>query len=267
MPSPPPTAPSSAAEVAPTHPRHIPLEGCFNFRDLGGYEGADGRPVRWRTLFRADGLTRLTAADLTSLSELGLRTVIDLRTADEVTKGRIDPAQVDLTYHHLPMMDVLPPEDELPSWADPMFVAGQYQDMLRSGAVAIRSALELLARAESYPVAYHCMAGKDRTGVLSALVLELLGVAEAEIVGDYALSGAAMQRMLDWLRVAEPERSKQYEAGAAAMVAAEPASMARFLEVFRSEHGSVEAYVASLGLDGIGEELRALLLEPAGAGA
>ena len=185
--------------------------------------------MRWRTLFRADGLARLTPADLGRLGELGLRTVIDLRTADEVGKGRIDPEHPELAYHHLPMMDVLPPAEELPRWADPQFVAGQYQDMLRSGAAAITRALELLADAGSYPLTYHCMAGKDRTGVLSALVLELLGVAEEEIVGDYALSGEAMQRMLAWLRVAEPERSKEYEAGAAAMVAAEPASMAAFL--------------------------------------
>jgi protein-tyrosine phosphatase len=243
--------------------RLIPLEGCFNFRDLGGYVGAGGRGVRWRTLFRADGLTRLTPGDLARLGELGLRTVIDLRTPDEVTNGRIDPAHPDLAYHHLPMMDVLPPEGELPRWADPMFVAEQYRDMLRSGSDAITKALELLADADAYPVTYHCMAGKDRTGVLSALVLELLGVAEADIVGDYALSGEAMQRMMAWLRTAEPERSKKYEAGAAAMVAAEPASMARFLEVFHAEYGPVEAYVASLGLDGIGSRLRLLLLEPA----
>jgi protein-tyrosine phosphatase len=243
--------------------RLIPLEGCFNFRDLGGYVGTDGRIVRWRTLFRSDGLTRLTPGDLARLRELGLRTVIDLRTSDEVTNGRIDPAHPDLAYHHLPMMDVLPPEGELPQWADPMFVAEQYRAMLRSGAAAITRALEVLADPDSYPVAYHCMAGKDRTGVLSALVLELLGVADTEIVGDYALSGEAMRRMLAWLRVAEPERSKKYEAGAAAMVAAEPASMARFLDVFHEEYGRVDTYVASLGLDGIGDRLRRLLLEPA----
>jgi protein-tyrosine phosphatase len=248
--------------VAVTPERLIPFEGCFNFRDLGGYEGAGGRRVRWRTLFRADGLTRLTPTDLARLSELGLRTVIDLRTADEVGRGRIDPDHPELAYHHLPMMDVLPPAEELPRWADPLFVAGQYRDMLRSGAAAITAALGLLADAGSFPLTYHCMAGKDRTGVLSALVLELLGVADEDIVGDYALSGEAMPRMIASLRAAEPERSKEYEAGAAAMVAAEPASMARFLEVFRAEHGSVEAYVASLGLDGIGGHLRRLLLEP-----
>jgi protein-tyrosine phosphatase len=232
-----------------TDPRRlIALEGCFNFRDLGGYVGAGGRTVRWRRLFRADGLSRLSAPDLARLAELGLRTVIDLRTADEITKrGRIDPAHPDLAYHHLPMIDVLPPEVELPRWSDPLFVAGQYRDMLRSGATTMRQALELLADGATYPAAFHCMAGKDRTGILSALVLELLGVADEEIVADYALSGEAMQRMLAWLRVA--------------MVAAEPASMATFLEVFRREHRSVEDYVASIGLGGIGARLHALLLE------
>jgi protein-tyrosine phosphatase len=246
-----------------TDPRRlIALEGCFNFRDLGGYVGAGGRTVRWRRLFRADGLSRLSAPDLARLAELGLRTVIDLRTADEITKrGRIDPAHPDLAYHHLPMIDVLPPEVELPRWSDPLFVAGQYRDMLRSGATTMRQALELLADGATYPAAFHCMAGKDRTGILSALVLELLGVADEEIVADYALSGEAMQRMLAWLRVEHPERSEEHNRSAAAMVAAEPASMATFLEVFRREHRSVEDYVASIGLGGIGARLHALLLE------
>jgi protein-tyrosine phosphatase len=245
-------------------PRHIPLEGCFNFRDLGGYRTADGRSVRWRTLFRADGLARLTDVDLARLSELGLRTVIDLRTDGEIAeRGRIDPDHPDVSYHHLPMIDVLPPADEMARWSEPSFVAGQYRAMLVSGGPSIAVALELLADRGRHPVAFHCMAGKDRTGILSALVLGLLGVADADIVADYALSGEAMERMLAWLRAAHPERSAVYEAGAAALVAAEPASMAEFLVSVRTEHGGIEGYTASLGLGGIGDRLRALLLDDA----
>ncbi len=70
-------------------PRLVELEGCFNFRDLGGYETTDGRTVRWRRLFRSDGLHRLTEGDLEDLAELGLATVIDLRTVAEVEeRGR-----------------------------------------------------------------------------------------------------------------------------------------------------------------------------------
>jgi protein-tyrosine phosphatase len=249
--------------VAVPPERLIPLQGCFNFRDLGGYRGAGGRTIRWRTLFRADGLSRLTADDLVRLGELGLRTVIDLRTADEVEEGRIDPQHPDLVYHHLPMIDVLPPEAEVPQWADPVFVAGQYRDMMRSGTDTITQALTVLAEATSYPVAFHCMAGKDRTGILSALVLQLLGVTDEEIVGDYALSGEAMQRRLAWMQASQPERAEEYATNAAAIIAAEPASMARFLEMFRDDHGGVDAFVSSLGLAGIADRLRLLLLEPA----
>ncbi len=246
-----------------TPERLIPLEGCFNFRDLGGYLGAGGRTVRWRTLFRADGLSRLTGADLARLGELGLRTVIDLRTADEVTnRGRIDPDHPDLAYHHLPMIDVLPPEEELSNWADPLYVAGQYREMLRSGGATVARALEVLADGDAYPLTYHCMAGKDRTGILSALVLGLLGVADEDVVGDYALSRDGMARMLAWLQATHPERAAEYEKSAAAMVAAEPASMAGFLAGFRAEHGTFERYVAALGLAGVGDRLRELLLTP-----
>ena len=69
------------------HERHIPLEGAVNFRDLGGYETTDGRKIRWRTLFRADGLSRLTDNDRATMRQLGVATVIDLRSSHEVKVG------------------------------------------------------------------------------------------------------------------------------------------------------------------------------------
>lgn len=247
--------------MLPAPDRHLPFEGCFNFRDLGGYVGAGGRSVRWRVLFRADGLHRLTAADAAALRELGLRTVVDLRTLDEVTeRGRIDP-HPDVTYHHLPMFDVLPPAEELPRWERPDFVAAEYRRMLTAGGPTIGRVLELLADPDTYPVAYHCFAGKDRTGIMSAIVLELLGVADDDIVADYALSQIGMTRMLATLRERYPERVSELDASAAAIVAADPASMAAFLAEFGAEHGGADRYAASLGLEGIGARLRALLLE------
>ncbi|MHB1929434.1 MAG: tyrosine-protein phosphatase [Acidimicrobiales bacterium] len=241
--------------------RHLPFEGCFNFRDLGGYRSADGRRVRWRVLFRADGLHRLTPGDLRSLRELGLRTVIDLRTADEVNdRGRLD-ADPGLRYHHLPMFDVLPPAEELPLWERPEFVAAEYRRMLAAGSATVARVLELLADPAAYPVAYHCFAGKDRTGIMSAVVLELLGVADEDIVADYALSRQGMARMLAWWRERSPDRAAEIDASASAIAAAEPASMAAFLDSFRADHGSAEAYAATLGLEGVGDRLRHLLLE------
>jgi protein-tyrosine phosphatase len=239
----------------------IDLEGCFNFRDLGGYRAAGGRRVRWRRLFRSDGLSRLSGSDLARLRALGLRTVIDLRTASEVDQRGSIERGADLTYHHLPLVDVLPPGDELAEWSRPEYVADQYATMLESGADTVLRALRLLCEPDTYPVAYHCMAGKDRTGILSALVLSLLGVDEGDIVDDYALSGQAMQRMLDRLRAEHPERAAQLDASAPALVAADPEAMVRFLAGLRDRHGGVEGYVRTIGLPEAGTALKDLLLE------
>ena len=86
--------------------RHVWFEACFNFRDLGGYETADGRQVRWNTLYRSDTLHRLTAADGKNFSALGLRTVIDLRSKTEVEDfGRLGVATESLVWHNIPMLD------------------------------------------------------------------------------------------------------------------------------------------------------------------
>src|SRR6202020_2389516 len=82
--------PRRCTEVAETLDRMIALEGAVNFRDLGGYEAGDGMRTRWRTLFRADGLGELTGTDLAVLRQLGIRTVIDLRSGSELERGRFD---------------------------------------------------------------------------------------------------------------------------------------------------------------------------------
>ena len=250
-------------DPSPPPERTLSFEGCFNFRDLGGYRGAGGGQVRRRVLFRSDSLAQLSPSDLEVLAGLGLRSVIDLRTAGELAeRGRV-PDGAGWTYRHLPMFDILPPAEELPSWDRPDFVASEYLRMLDAGAPTIAEVLTLLAEPETYPVVYHCFAGKDRTGIMSALVLELVGVSEEDIVADYALSAVGLERMLARLRERYPERSVELDASAAAIVSAEPASMRTFLAGLRREHGGAAAFAAELGLAGIGEALQAVLLEGA----
>ena len=242
--------------------RFIALQGCFNFRDLGGYSAAGGRAVRWRRLFRADGLQRLTDDDRRDLGELGLRTVIDLRCGDELTeRGRIVWPARGLGYHHLPMMDVLPDRQELPTWVSSSYVAGRYAEMLDGGRTAVAQALAVLADSTTYPAVFHCAAGKDRTGILSAVLLGVLGVADETIVADYSLSRGAMVRFLERLHTEYPDAKDELERSSAAIVAAEPETMALFLQRFRSEHGSFEAYADSLGMASVVRDLRMALLE------
>ena len=242
--------------------RRLELEGAWNFRDLGGYVGRDGRPVRWRRLFRADGLDRLTAGDLLHIEQLRLRTVIDLRTGDEVAKGRLAAEAGPVDWHHLPMLDVLPAQRDYNAWVGPTYVAEQYLAMIGSGAATITAFLDLVCDPFAYPLVFHCFAGKDRTGILTALLLGLLGVADEDIMADYALSEVAMHRLLEGLRAEYGEGADQLESSAAAIAAAEPATMGEFLARFRAAHGSFDDYAAGLGHPEAASKLASILLEP-----
>ena len=241
--------------------RHLRLEGCFNFRDLGGYATGDGRTIRPRTLFRADGPHALTAADTAVLGALGLVTLIDLRTGAEAgQRGTYASALRDVTAHHLPLIDVLPETDDLPRWIDPAVVARRYRTMLDDATPAIATLLALLSDARAYPAVFHCSAGKDRTGIVAALVLGLLGVPDDTIVGDYALSRDAMHRLIAHLHEQYPDATDRLDQVAPAMVAAEPEAMAQFIASVRVDFGSFAGYAAAVGVPGAARDLQAALL-------
>ena len=171
------------------------LSGCVNFRDLGGYPAADGSRIRWRQLFRADGLTRLDEDDCSHLSDLGLATVIDLRTQGELDeRGSFPRHTLAVAYHHLPLTDVLPPTEDLARYDEPSFVTRRYEDLFAQGAASLARAVDVLAEPGALPAVFHCSAGKDRTGVLAAIVLGFLGVPREVIVEDYALERASHDR-------------------------------------------------------------------------
>jgi protein-tyrosine phosphatase len=229
--------------------RKLTFGGCFNFRDLGGYPAAGGRRTRWRRLFRADGLGRLTENDFSTLATLGIVTVIDLRTILEAdTQGRF-PTNLDgVAYHHLPLTDTLPGEEETPDWDRASFVSDRYLAMLSEGTATVTDAIRLLADPQNQPAVFHCSVGKDRTGVLSALVLGFLGVPDQIIVDDYALSYGAMLEILAHLKERYPEASDIVERYRPVILSAEPASMAGFVAGVRSTYGSFEALAETLGL-------------------
>lgn len=224
--------------------RHIALEGSVNFRDLGGYPTADGRRVRWRSLFRADGLSALTAPDRARVRRLGVATVIDLRSDFEVGAGRFPVEEVPVALHHLPLVDQLP--DPARFRSAPGFLAAHYEEIAHDGAAQIAKALAVIADRRAHPVVVHCTAGKDRTGVLVAVLLSLLGVEDEVVVEDYALSGRAMAVLRERLVARQPELRPFIE-GADELFSAEPGNIAHLLAALRAEHGSIEAYAAGAG--------------------
>jgi hypothetical protein len=225
--------------------RALTFSATFNFRDLGGYAGLDGRMVRWRRLFRSDSLHRLDETDREAFVALGIRTVVDLRRPYEVTRDGRVPEYDGQAYHHI--------HPEHAEWHDTRYLEGQsldrwladrYLDLAREGAAGLGRALAVIADAEAAPVVVHCVAGKDRTGVVCALTLALLGVADEEIAEDYALSTAASAAFTEWLRANHPNLPDLPPP----FLASPAGAMRRFLADLRTEYRSIEAYAAHTGL-------------------
>ena len=244
--------------------RVVALAGCDNFRDLGGYATTDGRRTRWGRLFRADGLAQLTDEDHRVLVELGIVTVIDLRTPLEAeARGRFSAAVDGVGYHHLPLTDTLPGEEQAPDWGDAGFVTARYRRMLSEGTTVVVEAVRLLADPDNLPAVFHCSVGKDRTGVLAAVVLGFLGVPDATIVEDYALSRAAMLDILDRLRREFPDATDIVERYAPVILSVEPAAMRGLLAGIVEDYGSFDGLARSLAVTDEVARLRAELLDGA----
>jgi protein-tyrosine phosphatase len=253
----------SASALGPAPERRIPLSGPLNFRDLGGYDTVDGLRVRWRRLFRSDSLSPVTADDARLLTEeLGLLAVIDLRTGRELEReGRGGLADVALHYHHVPLIE------EVTSDADRVWdrsLHEVYAHLLDESAGRIRDALSAVAsEVAEHPTVFHCTAGKDRTGIVAALVLALLGVSDEDIVADYALTQDVMPEMIERF----PRRARRSSDGPrfpSAVLRAEADTMRATLAVLAEDYGSAAGWAEGAALDpAVVTRLRSsLLAEP-----
>ena len=169
--------------------RRIPFEAVTNFRDLGGYRTGSGRRIRWGRVFRSDALHGMTEGDVAMYDDLGLTAVYDLRGEVEVAE-QPDP----MPSRHLPMLS-RPPGDSFAGAFDgatsedgERLLAGLYSGQIDHSATTIGELFSALAEPDGLPAVFHCHAGKDRTGLVAALLLEALGVARDAILDDYELT-------------------------------------------------------------------------------
>jgi protein-tyrosine phosphatase len=240
--------------------RRIELEGCYNFRDLGGYPTADGRSVRWRQLFRSDALHHLTRRDVERLTrEFGIGHVVDLRSSKELhSEGRGLLSSATPRFHHLPLFDGDLPEGAARSAV--LSLADRYFLMVEWAKQAIARVVTTLAESNA-PAVYYCAAGKDRTGVVSAVLLGVLGVRDEVIVADYAASQEKLDAVIGRLLA-----TRSYQEMLAMLPEdtqhAEPETMISLLERVRERYGSVSDYALAAGVPRSGvERLRDRLLE------
>lgn len=225
--------------------RHLSFSAVFNFRDLGGYPGLAGRRVAWQRFYRSDSLHRLTLADTETFAALGIRTVLDLRRPSEVARDGRVPDQPGLSYRNVaPEHPLWRPESYDPAAGVARYLADRYAELAEQGATALAAAVAVVADSDAAPLVMHCAAGKDRTGVLAALILDLLGVCDEDIAADYALTSIGAARFTEWLYRNDPAR----DAPPDYYVRTPPEAMLTFLAELRDRYGSVERYLTGAGL-------------------
>jgi protein-tyrosine phosphatase len=255
------------AQLLVDHPdRRVPLANVFNFRDLGGYPVGNGRTTQWGRMFRADGLHRLEGDDLDLIDGIGIRTVIDLRTSNEIAdRGAFPVEQYPVAYHHLSIIDATWVETGVPEFEPTEqggidFLVWAYRDMLDTGAHRFAQAIATLAQPGNGPAVFHCAAGKDRTGILTMLILGGLGADREVIAEDFGLTRAGMDRMCAWLAEHNPEALQDMGERNPHMSGAHPDAMRQILTDLDEQHGGVRGYLSSIGvgdalLDDLAERL------------
>lgn len=219
--------------------RALSWEGCLNVRDLGGVPLEDGGETRFGTLVRSDSVHRLTDAGWRSLAEHGIRRVVDLRWQEEIVDD--PPRDVDVDAVHVSLLGTYDPavDGDMDGFIRHRDVVGfrvdGYSRWLERFPGEFARALAAIADADG-PVVFHCTSGKDRTGLIAALVLRLAGASIDSVAADYALS--------------ERNLLTGDEAVEDAFLRATPAEgMARTLAGLESRHGSVRDYLDGCGLD------------------
>lgn len=179
--------------------RHLPLTGASNFRDLGGYVGQEGRPVKWRKIFRSDHLANLSAEDLQQIQSIGIKRSFDFRGVQESQAQAYD--WPDIQRHSLSIEPTVVQRLQAQHLTGKPLTAADaldamqttYRDFVRVDSGRFAQLFEhLLDQPE--PLLFHCTAGKDRTGLAAALVLYALGVSEADIWRDYLLTNQLYKR-------------------------------------------------------------------------
>ncbi|MDE2333488.1 MAG: tyrosine-protein phosphatase [Rhodospirillales bacterium] len=248
-------------EDSPPLPRVIPLEGASNVRDLGGWPTRDGRRVRFGQVFRAARLARITEADTRALQGLGLRTVVDLRGADERAKvPNVEHGFNEVTLSIEPSIGPRLREmaESGEGTAEEMraMMARAYAAYAIEWAAQYRALFTLLLSEQRVPLLFHCTAGKDRTGFGAALILAALGVREEAIREDYL----ATTRL--WVPD-EDVASTLPEEAARMLQSVHSSLLGAAFDAIHQWHGTLEAYLLErIGLDTARlEMLRARLLD------
>jgi len=232
---------------SPSRPRRKPVpgrdlfwDGCANVRDLGGLPTEDGRLTNFGAIVRADSVGRLSDDGWEALRAYGVERIVDLRWHDELAAD--PPRDVDVEVLHVPVF----PDIGDPAWraAEAKGDRGrEYAWLLESGAERFSLAVTRVAEADDGAVVVHCAAGKDRTGLVAALMLRVAGVPLDAIVEDYVTSGRNLAPFIEpWIEEAVDDTERERRVY---ISVTPPEAIEHAVRDVERRHGSVEDYLRS----------------------
>lgn len=247
----------------PPHERELDFEGTQNFRDLGGIPTPRGK-TRFGVIYRSDRLSNLTARDGARIQDLGIRTIIDMRSDDERSRapnrlpagdGLIELSRAFLPRHTMSMFEAIN-SGEIDSAGAYKLMLKQYEALALDHVGDYRRIVDDLLAPGRVPAVVHCTSGKDRTGMVAAILLLALDAPTDAISEDYAMTEGKIEKV-DYFNDSADDRAIEVIMGA------NPAYISTALSAMTAEFGSTDAYLR----DGVGiddtkrRKLAALLLE------
>lgn len=226
-------------------------EGIHNFRPLGPYPLRAGGRLRESMVYRSGALELMTETDRAWLAErLRIHLILDLRHADELAlRAGPHPLEDRVRLHsifpgHVRQEDLIA---ELNGLYGPGPSPQRYLHYLEVGGDRLAAAFRLFADEANYPLLVHCTAGKDRTGVLLGMVMDVLGCSDEDIASEYGLSDASIDRLIAYLRASGRELEGT-DAEIRARLSTPPERMADFIALLRGKHGSSAEFFERQGV-------------------
>ena len=236
--------------AGPGSRRHIPLDGAYNARDLGGYTTTDGGTTTWGRYVRCDTLANLTTKSRDALIEYGVRNVIDLRRSRDL---QLKPSAFigceAVAYYHQNMggdvaLEGAEKRQEIEDQAERRGL--NYCMILEQRKHILHQIFSILAAEEGLPAIVHCNAGKDRAGIIAAFVLDISGVPRETIVDDYALT--ARYNLVRYLHENPEISPDDYTWQDYQDSACDPATMEYTLDYLNERYGGIQGYLREVGI-------------------
>jgi len=222
----------------------LTLKNCPNFRDLGGYKKTSGGVTGFGKIYRSDLLTKLDETDAKTLSAHNINCVIDLRNAREIKEyPSLFAINKNFHYYNVSLTDGLIYKDFDPYIMEDMWRL--YIGLVDEAADMVARVFSIMAQNADCGIVFHCTAGKDRTGVIAALLLMCAGVGEDDIISDYAMSYDLLKSYLEADKAMLKAKGLIYPDH---VFRSDPENIMRFIEHLEAKYKTAEDYLKNAGV-------------------